>query len=149
MKKIIFLVLFLIFISGCSDMIKETCFNDICFKVELATNEKEREIGLMNRTFLGSDHGMLFVFDNEDIYSFWMKNTLIPLDIIWINSSNQVVYLKENALPCNLFEKKLYQKMTKCEIFNPNRKSKYVLEINAGMIKQDNIKLNDIVYFQR
>src|ERR1035437_263623 len=58
------------------------CFKQNCFSVELAKTSAEQERGLMYRTELDKDKGMLFIFYNEGIYPFWMKNTLIPLDMI-------------------------------------------------------------------
>ena len=151
MKIKILFILILIFISSCYnyDNIKKksVCFEKNCFVVEIADTNYKREFGLMNRTFLDKDKGMLFVFDKEDYYSFWMKDTLIPLDIIWINSNKEVVFIKENALPCNLFEKKLNQKYGKCETYISDKKAKYVLEINNGLVKELNIKVGDKVNF--
>lgn len=147
MKKYILLIFFIFLISGCSSQIQKVCFTNKCFNVEIANTDKDREIGLMNRTYLGKNDGMLFIFDKEDSYSFWMKNTLIPLDIIWINSDKKIVYIKENALPCNLFSKKLDQKEEKCEVFNPEINAKYVLEVNGGLSKELNIKIGDSVLF--
>ncbi|MEK6936478.1 MAG: DUF192 domain-containing protein [Nanoarchaeota archaeon] len=146
--KIYFLFVFfvLIFISGCSSEIKEICFENNCFLVETADTMAERENGLMNRDFLNENQGMLFIFEEKGIYPFWMKDTLIPLDIIWINSENKAVFIKENAQPCNLFEKKLYQK--ECEVFQNEEKAKYVLEINAGKVKELGIKIEDKAEFK-
>ena len=102
----------------------------------------------MNITFLDIDKGMLFIFPLEGIYSFWMKDTLIPLDIIWINTDYEVVYIKENALPCkNLFNEKASLKKTNCEIFIPDKEAKYVLEINSQLSRKYDIKIKDIAKF--
>ncbi len=119
------------------------CFKENCFKVELAVNEAQRAKGLMNRTELGKDKGMLFIFDKESIYPFWMKNTLIPLDIIWVDSNNKVVFIKENVQPCfpgqgqNLI----------CSSVVPTKSAKYVLEINAGLCQQIGLKVGDELKF--
>ncbi len=148
MKIICFLLFLLIFISGCSSTIKEVCFSDKCFSVEIADSESEKELGLMNRESLAENKGMLFIFDEDGIYNFWMKDTLIPLDIIWINSDKEVVYIKENALPCkNLFDEKDSLKNEQCETFIPDRKAKYVLEINAGKTKELGIKIGETAKF--
>ena len=147
MKKIFILLLFLFLLTGCSNNARKACFNEKCFNIELAVTEQERTIGLMNRTFLDADKGMLFIFPSEGIYSFWMKDTLIPLDMIWINTDYEIVHIKENALPCNLFTKKLNQKNEECEIFTPNKEAKYVLEINSGLSKKYDIKVNDKINF--
>ena len=104
--------------------------------MELAKTEAEREKGLMNRTSLDSNKGMLFIFDKEDIYSFWMKNTLIPLDMIWINQNNKVVFISKNAQPC---------KTLICPVITPTVNAKYVLETNAGLSGKFGFKPGDAV----
>ena len=137
--KIYFLFFILIFlvINGCSSEIKRVCINENCFFVEIADSAEEKEKGLMNREVLEKNKGMLFVFEEEGNYSFWMKNTLIPLDLIWINSEKQVVFIKENAQFCK----------ENCEIYENNQKAKYVLEINAGKVKELDIKIGDTAKF--
>lgn len=117
----------------------KVCFGENCFFVELAKNKLEIEKGLMNRDKLAGNEGMLFIFPKEKVYSFWMKNTLIPLDIIWIDKNKKVVFIKENAQPC---------KSLICPSINPLVKAGYVLEINGGLAKKNGIKLNDTVLFQ-
>lgn len=115
---------------------KKVCFKDNCFFVEAAKTNTEREKGLMNRKKLDKNKGMLFIFDKEGIFPFWMKNTLIPLDIIWIDADKKVVYINENTQLCqNLI----------CPSIIPSTKAKYVLEINAGLVKELNIKISDLV----
>jgi len=123
-----------------SDIISKVCFENKCFKVEIADTTEERETGLMNRKYLEPDSGMLFLFKEEGEYNFWMKNVLIPLDMIWINESNRIVFIKNNAEPCRT---KL------CEFFNPNKKAKYVLEVNGGISKEVGIEIGDVVEFRR
>ena len=107
----------------------KVCFEDYCFYVELAETREERNLGLMFRENLNLDRGMLFVFEEEGEYSFWMKNTLIPLDIIWINQNKEVVSIADDTQPCG----------TTCESISPDGKARYVLEINGGIA--DNIGL--------
>ncbi|OGZ78582.1 MAG: hypothetical protein A2358_01760 [Candidatus Staskawiczbacteria bacterium RIFOXYB1_FULL_37_44] len=114
----------------------EACFGQNCFFVELAKTNAEREKGLMYRKELNKNSGMLFVFDKEGVYPFWMQNTLISLDIIWINSNNKIVFIAENAQPC---------KGLICSQIKPGVKAKYVLEINAGLANNFNIKIGDLV----
>jgi len=114
--------------------INKVCINNNCFYVELAETQEERSRGLMYRETLDKDKGMLFIFDEEKEHSFWMKNTLIPLDIIWINKDKEVVDIKKNVQPCV---------EEKCEIFKPSNKAKYVLELNAGQSDKTNIKIGD------
>ncbi|MGV8162302.1 MAG: DUF192 domain-containing protein [Candidatus Nanoarchaeia archaeon] len=122
-------------IAACTPR-SEVCFEKKCFFVEKVSTPKEREIGLMNRTSLEEDSGMLFIFEKEDIYAFWMKNTLIPLDMIWINSSNQIAYIYQNATPCEENE---------CPPIIPLQNATYVLEINSGLTNKYNLKLGDRV----
>ena len=119
--------------------INEVCVNNDCFSVELAQTQEERSRGLMNRETLDQNQGMLFIFDEEKERSFWMKNTLIPLDIIWINKDMEVVDIKKNAQPCVQEE---------CEIFESSNKAKYVLELNAGQSDKTNIKIGDRLIFK-
>ncbi|MGA0607227.1 DUF192 domain-containing protein [Phenylobacterium sp. VNQ135] len=71
------------------------------FSVELADSPREREYGLMCRKALAADRGMLFAFARADYQAFWMRNTLIPLDIIYIGSDGRVVSVVRNAQPLN------------------------------------------------
>lgn len=112
----------------------KVCLNNKCFIVEIVDTLEERTKGLMDRESLAQDRGMLFVFDKEEEYSFWMKNTLIPLDIIWINKDKQVVDIEKNVQPCQV---------DPCQRYSPNQKAKYVLEINAGQSDQTQIKIGD------
>ena len=114
----------------------KVCFQSKCFQAEVADNTSTRERGLMNRRHLDDNKGMLFVFEKEGDYPFWMKNTLIALDMIWINQSNQVVFIKKNALSCGQGE---------CNNIVPNQNGTYVLEINGGLAQKNNIKVGDSV----
>ena len=92
----------------------------------------------MFRKELAQNRGMLFIFEKEDIYPFWMKNTFIPLDIIWINADKEVVFLSKDNPPC---------KEISCLSINPQRPAKYVLEVNAGAIDKIGLKLGDKLGF--
>jgi uncharacterized membrane protein (UPF0127 family) len=100
------------------------CISDSCFYVELALTPQEQARGLMYRESLDRDSGMLFVLEGEGIYPFWMKNALIPLDIIWIDGNMTVVFISRDAQPCG----PLY-----CPSINPGVPARYVLEINGGL----------------
>lgn len=98
MKKtnILVWITLILLIGGCvstqeQKKIQKVCFNENCFTVELAQTDEQRQTGLMGREQLDKDKGMLFVYDEDGIYTFWMKNTLIPLDMIWIDSNGTVV----------------------------------------------------------
>ena len=116
-------------------------FENKTFQVELAQTDEEREIWLMYRENLDENKWMLFVFPNVWIYGFWMKNTLIPLDMIWINEidwENRVVYI-QTAQPCTT---------TECEIYTSSWNSKFVLEINAWLAEKYDIKIWDLLYIE-
>lgn len=115
--------------------ITEVCFRDRCFKVEVAKTQEQMERGLMFIDNLEKDRGMLFVFSEEGSYPFWMKNTLIPLDIIWINKNKKVIFIKENAQPCTDI----------CDLIEPKQKAKYVLEINGGLAREINARIGEKV----
>ena len=141
---IIFIFILVVIIGGAvllDQNIRKTiraCFQDHCFDVELAVKPSEQRRGLMFRERLDLDKGMLFIFKEEKEHSFWMKNTLIPLDIIWINNNKEVIFISESTLPC---------KEDSCPIILPIKKAKYVLEINGGMIKQLGLILGDKIDF--
>jgi len=112
----------------------KACFKDNCFEVDLAVSLGEKEKGLMFKSEMDINRGMLFVYDKEGIYSFWMKNTMIPLDIIWINAESEVVYINTYTQPCEV---------ENCLSVNPEKNAKYVLEINAGMADKIGLKVGD------
>jgi uncharacterized membrane protein (UPF0127 family) len=89
-------------------------------------------MGLMNRKSLGENRGMLFIYETDEIYTFWMKNTLIPLDMIWIDGNGTVVRIIKDCEPCG---------NEYCQSINPNKKARYVLEVNGG--EADRINLSE------
>lgn len=109
--------------------------NDQAFTLTIAKTASERKKGLMFVPSLPSRNGMLFVFPENDIHPFWMKNTLIPLDIIWINDSYKIVYIHKHAEPYSTVP--IY----------PTEISRFVLEINAGESNDYNIHVGDYVTF--
>ncbi|MEK7578647.1 MAG: DUF192 domain-containing protein [Patescibacteria group bacterium] len=104
--------------------------------VEFARTPEELEKGLMNRVSLPKDSGMLFIFPDEIDRSFWMKNTLIPLDIIFISSKGRVNEIT-TLNPC--------QENEICQSYNSKTPAQYVLEINAGLTEKRKIMEGDIL----
>lgn len=112
----------------------QICFKNNCFEVELAQTTEQQARGLMFRKYLEPNKGMLFIFQNEAKHSFWMKNTLIPLDIIWLNSNKKVVFINKNTLPCQIEE---------CPAITPTDNAKYVLELNGGVANKIGLSVGD------
>ena len=101
----------------------------ITFLLLITFNEK-RARGLMFREELASDRGMLFIFSEPGHWVFWMKNTKIPLDILWIDSNKRIVDLVENVPGCL---------GDPCLQYQPAREASYALEVPAGSIKRSKL----------
>ena len=112
----------------------QVCFQEKCFQVEVANSAKERQEGLMYRKSLPKNEGMLFIFPRSGYYNFWMKNTLISLDMIWLNEAKEVIFIKHQAQPCV---------KEPCPSFGPNQRAKYVLEIKGGLAEELNLEKGD------
>ena len=92
----------------------------IFFKVKLAETEAQRRHGLMFTPYLPAQHGMLFVFETDDPRQFWMKNTQIPLDMLFFNSTGRLLNIVHSAVPFSLTRQ------------NSAGPARYVLELNGG-----------------
>lgn len=103
--------------------------------VEVASNDAERQTGMMFREQLGADEGMLFLFSTERHNSFWMHNTLIPLDMVFLDSEWKVVGIVENATPLS-DEPRGVPKM-----------SQYVLEVNGGFAARHGLGTDTVARF--
>jgi uncharacterized membrane protein (UPF0127 family) len=109
--------------------------------VETAMDTQTMMKGLMFRTSLAPDRGMLFVYKAPTTgASFWMYQTLIPLDIIWMDSSRRVVEMAENVPPCKT-------QASKCPSYGGHEPSQFVLEIAGGMAKKYGIKPGEYLNF--
>ena len=109
----------------------QICCYESCFFLELAQTQEEKAQGLMYRESLAENQWMLFLYDQEESYSFWMKNTLIPLDMIRLNANLEIVDIQQ-ADPCTQED---------CPSFTPRQKAQYVLEINQGISETNNINI--------
>lgn len=109
---------------------------EITFEVEIADTPGKRELGLQYRRELAANRGMIFLFAHEAEQTFWMKNTPIPLDMIFINSDRRIVGIAEKAVPFSLDPRSV------------GRASQFVLEVNGGLSKRYGIKAGDSVRFQ-
>lgn len=108
-------------------------------RVEIADTEPARAKGLMFREKLDSDGGMLFVFDFPAPHSFWMGNTKIPLDIIWVGENMEVVDINSNTPPCS------EANPVRCPTYKPEKPALYVVETNGGWTEEKGIKVGDKV----
>lgn len=119
--------------------IKTVKIGDVSINAEIANSEAERTRGLGERKSLKEDSGMLFVFDKSDVsVSFWMKDMVIPIDIIWINDG-KVAQISRNAKP------EPDTPDDKLKLYLPNEPVDYVIEVNAGFSDSKGIKVGDPV----
>ena len=107
------------------------------FLVELAKNEYERKKGLQCKKYLKKNEGMLFIWSDENYRNFWMKNTAIPLDLIFINSKFKIVDIYFNATP---FSKKSIRSQ---------KRAKFVLELNSGIFKKKGFSIGDRIMLKK
>ena len=108
---------------------------NVSFVVEIADTPSKREMGLQYRRDLAADRGMIFLFPAESQQSFWMKNTPLSLDMIFINRERKIVGIVEQTVPFSLDPRSV------------GAPSQYVLEINGGLAKRHAIKAGDAVRF--
>lgn len=144
MKKVLLLlVLFIILVIGfifLSYQNKKTplaTINNHTFNLEIAKSEKDQEIGLSKYKNISSNFGMLFLFEKEGYYSFWMKNMKFPIDIIFIKNGKIVKIFSDVPFPKS--------SNSYLPIYKPDELSDTVLEINAGLSKEYNFQKNDTV----
>ncbi len=145
MKKVLFFVIFTIVVFAFFFFLykkEKPVFVDISFsnkatyQVEIADTPEKSERGLMWRKSMPKNQGMLFIFPYPSIIRMWMKNTYIPLDMIFLNANNQVICLRENTHP-------LDESIISCPY--PAQK---VLELNAGEIRDKNLQLGDTLFIK-
>ena len=104
------------------------------FQVEIVDTPATRATGLMNRSELAADHGMLFVFESAQPVAFWMKNTLIPLDILYFNLEQELIEIHADTPPCQT---------DPCASYPSQHAVKYVLELPAGTAAKIGAKLGE------
>jgi len=140
-NKVIFLIVSLLIY--CCFTIKATASesqlsiaNKLSLNIKIADNDSARMKGLMFVKNLPENEGMLFIMEDEAQVNMWMKNTYIPLDMIFINSNKEIVSMAENTKPLST------------EIISSKNKVKYVLEINGGLAKKSGLKIGDKINYQ-
>lgn len=142
MKHFSVFLCLLLFLAACdNDKTTETLAiitanGEINYQVETAQTPEELKTGLMYRDFLAADSGMIFLLNPPQQAIMWMKNTLIPLDMLFIDENGKITWIYENAPP--LSEKYIISPLP----------SKAVLELNGGDAKKHNIKVGDTVKYR-
>jgi uncharacterized membrane protein (UPF0127 family) len=94
------------------------------FNIEIADDDAERARGLMFRDAMDADHGMLFIHEVQAPQAYWMKNTRIPLDILYFDDAHKLVSMQRDVPPCSLGDQ--------CPPYPSAAPARYVLELNAG-----------------
>ena len=135
MKKSVVIASVCILLTACSltknnslEIISQT--GKTTLAIEVVKTEAERERGLMYRTELDENSGMLFIFQQTGIKTFWMKNTLIPLDMLFIDTDKKIIHIEKNVPPC---------KSDPCPVYSSGKPVFYVLEVNGGFADRHKI----------
>lgn len=119
--------------AGMNSVTIKTSSGDHQWQVELASDGASRSRGLMHRQSMAPDHGMLFRFDQTSVVSMWMKNTLIPLDMVFVDAGGVVRHVHRDAIPGSL------------EIISSRVPVRFVLEINAGEADKYGLAPGDVL----
>jgi uncharacterized membrane protein (UPF0127 family) len=106
------------------------------YRLELATLPEDQAQGLMYRENLPERTGMLFIFPETAPHHFWMKNTMIPLDMIWLDEAGRVVFVSENTPPCQA---------DPCPTYGPDQPVRYVLEIAGGLAAKERVTVGAVL----
>lgn len=114
----------------------QTNHGQVAVSAEVADTPEKRAQGLMYREELAENSGMLFIFDEEILSSFWMENTPLSLDIIFADTHKNIVYIAENTVPFSR------------ELITPNTSFRYVLEVNAGFSAKHSIEVGAVLIFE-
>lgn len=107
---------------------------------EVVTDPRDMERGLMFRHSLAPDAGMLFVYGQPGTYKYWMYQTLIPLDIIWMDPNRRIVEISANTPPCKVAR-------DDCPTYGGNEPAQYVLELGGGSAARYGLKIGDTPRF--
>ena len=139
-------LLLLVLLAGCDKPTTEADFytSDITLpggqviKTEFVYDTAGALRGMQFRNSIAPDHGMLYAHRIPGKYGYWMYQTLIPLDMIWMDPKNKVVEIVENAPPCKT-------PASQCPHYGGNEVAQYVLELGAGMVKKYGVKVGDTI----
>ena len=139
-RELIFIPVLIFSLFGCRPLAAEdrACVKNVCYEIEVVSKSEELQRGLQFRESMPKNHGMLFVFQGMYPYPFWMKDTKIPLDMIWMDDSRRVVYIASAVPPCL---------KDPCPTYTPTEPALYVLELNAGEAKRIGLEKENQVIF--
>lgn len=127
--------------SSTAGLIPITLPGGTLIHAEIADTARKRAEGLMYREHLAKNRGMLFTFDQAQPWTFWMKNTKIPLDIIWLNEKKQIVHIEPNVPICTRTD-------DGCRQYQPNEPALYVLELGGGMAEHYKLQKGTTLRFR-
>jgi uncharacterized membrane protein (UPF0127 family) len=136
MTSILVLVLSFLSENKKAEKPKTLKIGGVTLNIGVADTDIKRELGLSGKKSLAEDEGLLFIFDKEGSYGFWMKDMNFAIDMVWINKDKKITHIESNVLP------ETYPK-----IFNSPSPSLYVLETPAGFLLKNNVKIGDQVAF--
>jgi Uncharacterized conserved protein len=108
------------------------------YTLEVVRTPEEQAQGLMFRESLAEKTGMLFPFGDKAVHRFWMKNTMIPLDMIWMDADGKVIFVSADTPPC---------KADPCPSYGPDAPAASVLEIAGGMAKKERVTVGSSIKF--
>jgi uncharacterized membrane protein (UPF0127 family) len=106
------------------------------YRLELAHTPEQQAQGLMYRESLPEKTGMLFLFDDKGVHRFWMKNTMIPLDMVWMDAEGKVLFVSADTPPC---------KADPCPSYGPESPAAMVLEIAGGKAVKEKIGVGSVL----
>ena len=124
--------------AGREKFVKIFLPDGVSITAELALSDEERARGLMFRDKLNPDQGMLFVFKEENFHPFWMKDMKFSLDILWLDQKKRIIHIERHVPPC---------KDPPCASYSSEIPAMYVLELKAGSVDENKLKLYDRLEF--
>ena len=139
-RLVVSLLLLGVMTAAAASLQRITIADKVSFRVEVVSTPEERARGLGYRDSLPLDQGMLFLFEEPDYHTFWMRGMRFPLDILWIREG-VIVHIEENLPPPS----PLYVRLP---TYRPAEKADSVLEINAGLVQKYGLQVGDTVVYR-